>query len=57
MRSAVFAPRGTRFSGRNDACARNSEVTKASKAPNTGGNMEDLIDIEQVQEKTYFDQE
>jgi hypothetical protein len=57
MRSAAIAPRSTRFSRRNDACARNSEVTKASKAPNTGGNMEDLINIEQLQEKTYFDQE
>jgi hypothetical protein len=57
MRSAAIAPRSTRFSRRNDACERSSEVTKASKAPNTGGNMGDLIDIEQLQEKTYFVQE
>jgi hypothetical protein len=47
MRSAAIAPRSTRFSRRNDACERSSAVTKASKAPNTGGNMGDLIDIEQ----------
>jgi len=29
----------------------------ASKAENTGGNMEDLIDTKQLQEKTYLGQE